>query len=117
MREPPEGASLLATARDVVLKELLPHLPEPQKFAARMVANAMAIAAREATQDDSWQADAAAGIARVLGASGDDPMRRFAAAIRAGRCDPGTALHDEAFRVLREIARKRCEVSAPRALG
>lgn len=116
MREPPEGAALLMTAREVVLKELLPHLPEAQKFAARMVANAIAIAAREAVQED-WQQGAAADIARLIGDGGDDPMRRFAAAIRAGHCDPGTALHDEAFRVLRETARRRAEVSNPRVLG
>ena len=116
MREPPEGPDLLATARDVVLKDLLPHLPEPQKFAARMVANAMVIAAREAKQD-AWQDDAAAEIARVLGDGSGDAMRRFAADIRAGVCDPGTARHDEAFRILRKIARRRSEVSNPRVLG
>lgn len=116
MREPPEGPDLLATARDVVLRELLPHLPEAQKFAARMVANAMVIASREAKQD-AWQDEAAAAIAHVIGDGCDDPMRRFAAAIRAGRCDPGTALHDDAFKVLRDIARRRSEVSNPRVLG
>lgn len=116
MREPPEGAELLATARDVVLKELLPHLPEAQKFAARMVANAMAIAAREAKQDD-WQDGAAAEIADVIGDGTGDALRRFAVAIRAGRCDPGTALHDDACKALRNIARRRSEVSNPRVLG
>lgn len=117
MREPPEGPDLLATAREVVLKELLPHLPEAQKFAARMVANAMVIAAREATQPP-WRDTATAGIARLLGHdSGGDAMRAFAAAIRSGRCDPGTTLHDEAFALLRDIARKRSEVSNPRVLG
>ena len=118
MREPPEGPDLLATARDVVLRELLPHLPDSQKFAARMVANAMAIAAREAAQDGAWQASAAAAIVRAMGyGDTDDTLRRFAADIRAGRCDPGTPRHDAAFHALREIARRRCEVSAPRALG
>lgn len=117
MREPPEGPDLLATARDVVLQQLLPHLPEAQKFAARMVANAMVIAAREAKQAP-WQDEAAADIARVLDDGGaGDALRRFAAAIRAGHFDPGTARHDEAFDTLRRIARRRSEVSNPRVIG
>ena len=116
MREPPEGPDLLAAAREVVLKALLPHLPESQAFAARMVANAMAIAAREAAQDP-WQDNASAEIARVLDDGAADPMRQLATAIRAGRCDPGTPHHDEAFALLRNIARRRCEVSNPRVLG
>lgn len=121
MRETPEGPALLATARDVVLKDLLPHLPEAQKFAARMVANALAIAMREAQQDASWVQDAGRAIAQAMGHEADAPppeaMRRFAADIRAGVCDPGTPGHDAAARLLREMARRRCEVSAPRALG
>ncbi len=111
LREPPDGANLLATAREVVLRELLPALPESAQFAARMVANAMAIAGREAAQDPSWEAGALSRVAALVG-DAEDPLRAFAAAIRAGRFD-GDA---EAFAVLREITRKRCEVSAPRVL-
>ncbi len=118
MREPPDGPNLLATARAVVLHELLPHLPEAQKFAARMVANAMAIAAREAAQDASWQQDIAREIAAALGyAPGTDTLRRFAQDIRAGAGDPGTPRRDDAARLLLDMARLRCAVSAPRALG
>ncbi|HYF08451.1 MAG TPA: DUF6285 domain-containing protein [Acetobacteraceae bacterium] len=121
MREPPEGAALLETAREVVLKELLPHLPEAQKFAARMVANAMAIAAREGRQVPGWPDAGAREIARVMDytRAGDAGaiLRRFAADIRAGRCDPGRPEHASAFAALRALARRRAEVSAPRALG
>jgi len=37
--------------------------------------------------------------------------------IRAGAFDPGTQGHAEAARLLLDIARARCAVSAPRALG
>ena len=47
-REAPEGPSLLATARDALLQEILPKLSGTDAFTARMIANAMAIAAREA---------------------------------------------------------------------
>ena len=121
MREPPQAPNLLATAREVVLNDLLPHLPEAQKFAARMVANAMAIAAREAAQDPSWPAGMAREIAQAMdypaAAPPPDVLRRFARDIRAGACDPGTPRHDDAARLLRQMARLRCAVSAPRALG
>ena len=43
-REAPEGPSLLATARDALLQEILPKLSGTDAFIARMIANAMAIA-------------------------------------------------------------------------
>ena len=109
LREPPEAAELLAAARDVLLNDLLPALPPDKAFAARMVANAMAIAARESAQDAAWQ-DAA--LARMGG-----DARALAAAIRAGACDPGTPRHAEVAALLDDITRARCAVSAPRALG
>lgn len=106
LHEEPLAAELLATARDVLLNDLLPALPPDKAFAARMVANAMAIAARAAA------AHHAAAFTRMPG----DP-REFAAAIREGRFDPGTSHHAEIASVLDEITRARCTVSAPRALG
>jgi hypothetical protein len=106
LREEPGAADLLAIARDVLLKDLLPALPPDKAHAARMVANAMAIAGRDAAQDAAWEAGA---LARMPG--------DFAAAIRAGRLDPGTPGHAQAAALLDEITRARCAVSAPRALG
>ena len=111
LREEPQAPDLLATARDVLLNDLLPALPPDKAFAARMVANAMAIAAREAMQDD-WEP---AMLAR-MGALAGDP-RAFAAAIREGRFDPGAAHHAQAVTLLDDMTRARCTVSAPRALG
>lgn len=109
LHEEPQATDLLATARDVLLNELLPALPADKAFAARMVANAMAIAGRAAAQDSAWEA---ATMASMPG----DPAE-FAAAIREGRFDPGTPHHAEAAALLDEITRARCAVSAPRALG
>jgi hypothetical protein len=108
LAEEPRAPDLLATAREVLLNDLLPALPPDKAFAARMVANAMAIAARAAAQDP-WEA---AALARM----GGDP-RAFAAAVRSGRFDPGTADHAEAAALLDDLTRARCAVSAPRALG
>lgn len=109
LREEPAAPDLLAIARDVLLNELLPALPVDKAFAARMVANAMAIAARDAAQDGAWEA---AALARMPGGARD-----FAIAIREGRFDPGRPGHGEAAALLDEITRARCAVSAPRALG
>jgi hypothetical protein len=112
MLERPDAANLLDTARDVLLRDLLPHLPEAQRFHARMVANAMAIARREAA------ADTAPALAALHAATGttDDPLPRLAQQIRAGTHDPGTPAHDAVAAALRELTRLRCGVSAPKAI-
>jgi hypothetical protein len=115
-REAPEGPGLLATARDVLLQEILPKLSGTDAFTARMIANAMAIAAREAAQDNAWVAATRASIQRLTGAA-DAPDRALAAAIRAGAYDPGSAHHAEVAAMLRDAARMRCAISAPRVLG
>ncbi len=43
----PDGSSLLRTARSLLLREILPILPPERHYDARMIANAMDIAARE----------------------------------------------------------------------
>jgi hypothetical protein len=112
LREPPEGPDLLATAREVLLNDILPALPADKAFAARMIANAMAIAGREAAQDGAWQDDATARMAALAG-----DAHAFAAAIREGRLDPGTPGHAQTAALLDDMTRARCAVSAPRALS
>lgn len=117
MLERPDGGNLLDTARDVLLKELLPHLPEARRFQARMVANAMAVARREAVADP---APALAALRTAVGAptgEADDLLRRMAREIRAGAYDPGTAAHAPVAAALLALTRLRCGVSAPKALG
>lgn len=103
MLERPAGADLLATAREVVLSEVLPALPPDKAFAARMVAAAIAIALREA------EADAGALPVRDLAALSRE--------IRAGAHDPGMPGHHETLAFLRAYARLRASVSAPKALA
>jgi len=115
-REAPEGPSLLATARDALLLEILPKLSGTDAFSARMIANAMAIAAREAAQDDAWVDETRTAIQRLTGTT-EAPDSAFATAIRAGAFDPGSTHYAEAAALLREAARLRCAISAPRVLG
>ena len=48
MRDLPTGPSLLALDRDMLLNDLMPLLPQDSRLGARLVANSMAIAEREA---------------------------------------------------------------------
>ncbi|MFQ3623919.1 MAG: hypothetical protein SNJ73_10265, partial [Acetobacteraceae bacterium] len=74
--ERPGPSELLSVARSTLLEEVLPALPEPQRLAARMVANAMAIAARAASVDP----------ARLAG------LRRRAAELAGDDAEPWRAL-------------------------
>ena len=47
MRDISDAADLMLTARETLLRELLPVLPAQHKYSALMIANGMAIAARE----------------------------------------------------------------------
>ena len=93
--ERPDSKNLLETARAMLLETLLPALPPEQRLQARMVASAMAIAARS------------------IGAPDVPPDKALAAAIRAGTHDDDPALIGR----LREAARDRLAISNPRALG
>jgi hypothetical protein len=55
MNDLPKGPALLAIARDVLLNDLLPLLPPERRLDALLVANCMAIAEREATQDQTTE--------------------------------------------------------------
>lgn len=118
MLERPDASGLLETARDALLRELLPHLPEAKRFEARMVANAMAIARREIPADT---APALVRLRALMGAPPDAPpdalLRRLAAEIRSGERDPGRPGSAAAAGALAELTRLRCAVSNPRALG
>ena len=115
-REAPEGPSLLATARDALLQEILPKLSGTDAFTARMIANAMAIAARETAQNGAWVEETRATMQRLTGAT-EAPDSAFATAIRTGAFDPGSRRHSEVAALLRGAARLRCAISAPRVLG
>jgi hypothetical protein len=108
MLEAPDAADLLATVRESLLQKLLPALPPQLHYEARMAANAIAIASR------AIAADPAPVEARLTALAGD--AAGFAARIRAGEFAPGTPRHAEAAALLRDMARLRCSVSAPRAL-
>jgi hypothetical protein len=92
----PDAPDLLITAREVLLQRLLPSLPAGLHYEARMIANAMAIAARECQS-----------TAHEL-----TRERELALGIRQGQRD------DDSTRLeLLAITRCKLEVSNPRLLA
>ena len=124
MKVEPSAAELLEIARATILSEIAPALPEGQRYAALMAANALAIAGRELAAAATGPAE----VARIGALLGDwtptaDPQSdlreataRLAARIREGRYDEGAA-RLRLFEHLRETTRSRLAVSNPKALA
>lgn len=114
----PDARELLEIARQTLLQELLPALPADKRYLTLMVANAMAIAARE--HQAGSHADAAEG--EQLRALLDDPQpspqsvpEALAAAIRAGRYDAPEA-RARLLETLHATTLARLAISNPKAL-
>ena len=125
MRDHPNGAELLATAQKVMRNKLLPHLPANLKHEALMVANAMAIAARQLAAGEKpnrQELDALLDLLpnSALNSSEDEAQRlqklnrELGARIRAGAADPGQPGHAETYRHLRRVALQRVLESNPK---
>ncbi|MBI4185330.1 MAG: hypothetical protein HY521_15160 [Proteobacteria bacterium] len=114
----PDAAELIALARDQVLAGLVPALPEDKRYAARLVAAALAIAGREIAAGEAPAREERARLAALLGGEGDlaELNRRLARAIRAGAFDaPGDA-QARLIAHLEASVRARLMIDNPRAL-
>ena len=101
MQDRPSAAELLRIARETLVGELLPLLPEERKLDVLIIANVMAIAAREAA---FGEAPLRAELARLAALYGDKPppdeplaaaverlSRRLAADLRRGAFEDDAA--------------------------
>ena len=99
MNDRPDATELLEIARRTLLDEILPRLPEDLRYSVLMIANAMAIAAREHA-DGGAAAQAELARLRDLFGGRPEPLmgeplhavlagynRRLATEIRAGHFD------------------------------
>jgi hypothetical protein len=134
MRDLPIAPALLALARDVLLKDLLPLLPQEAHLDARLVANSMAIAEREAIIGDGPQ-EAISRELRMLysdcpetdPASQDggvgvnaetfDLLRRFAQDLRTGAFDASEPRSRRARDILWQLTIERLRLANPRFLN
>ena len=98
MRDLPSGAALLALARDVLMGELIPLLPEECRPDALLVAKCMAIAAREA-EAAAEEGRAILREIELLCGQGVDALRRFAYDLRIGAFESSEP-HDRAARAV-----------------
>ncbi|WP_079435254.1 DUF6285 domain-containing protein [Zoogloea sp. LCSB751] len=118
MRNLPDAADLLKTARDGLLNGLLPHLPKEHHYTALMAANALAIALRE-IQSDAGHAQAEATLLHELYGSAaasegvDAFATRLASDLRTGRFD--ARLPEVGSLLLAEVS-ARLRVSNPKYL-
>lgn len=117
----PEGADLLDTARRTLLETLAPLLPPEKTYDARMVARAMAVAAREMGQRDAVQRDGAARIAAFLREAGLDTggaeptEQTLAGLLREGRIPPEN--HSALPGLLMALTRAKLAINNPKYLS
>jgi hypothetical protein len=125
MTDKPDGAALLEEARRTLLETLLPLLPPERRYDGLMVANAMAIAAREAGQGDVPLREAAQQLSVLFPAAATSESlkaqlleldARLASEIRAGLCDAPGVRRDAICDYLRRSVTARLRLSNPKAL-
>ena len=126
MTDRPSGAELLKAAREALTRDLVSELPEGKRYLALMIANAMAIAARELELGDGADRaeltslrmlfeDRAPDTSEGVSARLEAWNRRLCAEIRAGKFSGGAdeaRLRDH----LRRSAEARVAISNPKAM-
>lgn len=116
----PDASELLAIARQTLLDQLLPQLPDSVRYQALMVANAMAIAGRECREGECADAVEAQLLGPLLGDTGQlltDARQALCRAIRQGRFDEPGSDQDRLFSALSTITRARLSISNPKVLA
>ena len=120
MRDLPTGPALLALARDVLLRELMPLLPPTAHLEARLVANSMAIAEREAISGPAPAEGMLHELEQLYDERADgeqELMRRFARDLRAGAFDKGGPRERHAREILWHLTVAKLRDANPRFLS
>ncbi|WP_271408030.1 DUF6285 domain-containing protein [Pseudomonas sp. Q1-7] len=119
----PNATELLATARGLLLEKLLPALPASLAYDCRMVASAMAIAAREIERGDraaDLECEALAQVLEPRGLAGitrDDGLALLAQFIREGVFDQPGGEQTRLLDALAVITRAQLGISNPKVLN
>jgi len=128
MNNVPDGADLLAIAREALLAELRPLLPARAGYTVAMIANAMAVAAREAEAGEKPLVASLVRLERLYGEAARDLHgdalhaavaefeKRIAHDIRSGGFDANDARRRELLDHLRESVASRLRISNPKSL-
>jgi Domain of unknown function (DUF6285) len=115
MRLKPDARNLLATALAAFRAELLPAMPPEKRYAALMIANALAMVERELGAPDIDLQNHAAALYPDTRA-GEDVMRRLAADIEAGAFDAAGPRRDAAFAAVKAINAAGLAITRPKRL-
>ena len=120
MRDLPTAPALLALARDVLLNELMPLLPPTAHLEARLIANSMAIAEREALSGAAPAQRILHELEEFYGEVGEGEqglMRRFARDLRAGAFEEGEHREHYAREILWRLTIAKLRDANPRFLN
>ena len=112
----PDARSLLATALDALRAEILPVVPPEKRYAALMIANALAMTERELSAPIEAHALAAAMLYDDPQMTAEDCERRLASDIEAGHFDTPGARREAAFRAIKAINASRLAITNPKLL-
>ncbi|WP_166362116.1 DUF6285 domain-containing protein [Pseudomonas akapageensis] len=116
----PDASELLEIARQTLLDELLPQLPDSLRYQALMVANAMAIAGRECRDGERADAIEALVLESLRGEAGPaltDARQALCSAIRQGCFDSAGSDQERLFSALSTITRAWLSISNPKVLA
>jgi len=112
----PDARNLLATALDAFRTELLPVIPAEKRYAALMIANALAMSERELSAPIEGHALAAAMLYADPQMTAEECERRLAADIEAGHFDEPGARRAAGFRAIKAINTARLGITNPKLL-
>ena len=120
MRDLPAGPALLALARDVLLRDLMPLLPHNAHLEARLVANSMAIAERELAMGDGPGQEILHELEKLYGEPGSgktELLVRLAHDLRDGAFESSALREHEARQILWRLTIAKLRSANPRFLN
>jgi Domain of unknown function (DUF6285) len=120
MHDLPTGPALLALARDVLLRDLMPLLPPEAHLEIRRVASSIAIAEREAISGEAPARQLLQQLADLYGGRDDgeaELLRRFANDLRAGGFEKSGSRERQARETLWRLTIVKLRSANPRFLN
>ena len=125
MRDRPSISEVLLLARRILRERLLEHIPPEEKYETLMIANAMAIAARQLSFGEEPEREELKRIQEILGDEKPSETgvhtatellscyERLCKGIRSGEHAPSSKQYKNIYRLLRDQARQKVLESNP----
>jgi|SRR5271165_1632204 len=120
MHDLPTGPTLLALARDVLLRDLMPLLPQEAHLEARLVANSIAIAEREAATGERPTQEILHELEKLYGEAGSGKpglLARLAHDLRVGALETAAQREHHARHILWRLVIVKLRSANPRFLN